>query len=220
MKCVYCQHHHIYLLSDGLQKCGRCKRKFSPAKLKRENRLLECFWQEMPITQASELCDVHYLTARNYYLKIRRAIAVYSDKIYHQHLHLVSEFDEYFYLPKSLKGTHDTVSKIENFLTLCFEEKVYTIMMPSPMRYTNVMDEALIGKFLRYHKVIKLQKSINAITAFWDFFEDFILKFRGVSHDEFYYYLKEAEFLFNHTKEEQIKILRKLMNVHYGSDLA
>ncbi|MDD5406357.1 MAG: hypothetical protein PHE73_05380 [Sulfurovaceae bacterium] len=151
---------------------------------------------------------------------MRRSIAAYADGVYNQHLHLVSEFDEYFYLPKSIRGNHDTVSKIENFLTLCFEEKIYNIMMPSPMRYTNVMDETLVGKFLRYHKVAKLQKSVNSITAFWDFFETFISKFRGVSHNEFYYYLKEAEFLFNYTKDEQLRILNELMGFHHSSDLA
>ncbi len=220
MKCIYCQHNHIYLLSDGLCKCSRCKRKFSPARLKREKKLLECFCQEMTATKASALCNVHYITARNYYLKIRHAIAAHADVIYNQNMHLVNEFDEYFYLPKNLRGDKDTVSKIENFLTLCFKEKIYTIMMPSPTRYANIMDKMLVGKFLRYHKVAKLQKSVNTITAFWDFFETFISKFRGVSHNEFYYYLKEAEFLFNYTKNEQIKILNELMGFHHGSDLS
>ena len=35
-------------------------------------------------------------------------------------------------------------------------------------------------------------------------------RFKGVDHTNFIYYLKEAEFRFNHTKEEQHQILGQI----------
>ena len=39
---------------------------------------------------------------------------------------------------------------------------------------------------------------------------DNLKKYKGVEEDNFYYYLKESEFKFNYTKDEQIEILRNL----------
>ena len=58
-------------------------------------------------------------------------------------------------------------------------------------------EKKLLSKFLRFNKAAKLKKSENNITKFWDFFEDFILRYKGVSSEQFIYYLKEAEWRFN-----------------------
>ena len=52
-------------------------------------------------------------------------------------------------------------------------------------------------KYLKFNKVAKLSTAQSTITKFWDYFEVFILQYKGVSDEQFIFYLKEAEWRFN-----------------------
>jgi len=93
-----------------------------------------------------------FATVQKYYEGFRRNIALYEDEAYQHNSHRVTGYDEYLYLPKSLKV------------------------------------EGNIGK---------LTKAQSTITQFWNYFETFILQYKGVSDEQFVFYLKEAEWRFN-----------------------
>ena len=57
------------------------------------------------------------------------------------------------------------------------------------------------SKFMMYNKISKLQKSQTIIVQFWQYFEESILKYKGISEENFFYYLKEIEFKFNCPRE-------------------
>ncbi len=71
--------------------------------------------------------------------------------------------------------------------------------MLSSMKNYSLYSEEEIKKFLRQSKIIKLQNRL-IIYQFWEYFENFIKKFRGVNENNFFLYLKEAEFRFNNFK--------------------
>jgi transposase-like protein len=112
----------------------------------------------------------------------------------------VTGYDEYLYLPKSLKA-QENIDKLQHFLTLSYDEKVYNIMMPRAKRSLLLSDEEqddkLLLKYLTFNKIAKLSKAQSTITRFWGFFEVFILQYKGVSDEQFIFYLKEAEWRFN-----------------------
>jgi len=157
---------------------------------------------------------MHFATIQKRYERFRHQIALYADKEYQKHAHLVNEYDEYLYLPKSLKAFDKNMNKLKHFLTLSYDEKVYNIMMPTIDRYNcnidNEEERKILSKFLRFNKVAKLQTMENTITQFWAFFEEFILKYKGVNSEQFFFYLKEAEFRFNYTGKEQREIFGSL----------
>jgi len=200
MKCLYCEHPYTYLLKDKQCKCGKCKRKFSPRKIVREQNLLRLFTEGNNARETSKQTGMHFSTVQKYFENFRRTIALNADEQYQRHSHLVTDYDEYLYLPKSLKPNKN-ISKLQHFLTLSYENKVYNLMMPTVQRYNfNTEDEQekkLLLKYLRFNKVSKLTKSQNTITKFWDYFESFILQYKGVSDEQFVFYLKEAEWRFN-----------------------
>ncbi|MDD2838965.1 MAG: transposase, partial [Sulfuricurvum sp.] len=66
------------------------------------------------------------------------------------------------------------------------------------------------SKFMRTSKIIKVSERYNTITRFWNFFESFIIPYKGVSNEFFPYYLKEAEFKFNFSYTVREKILTTL----------
>lgn len=207
MKCIYCEHPQTYLLGDGLRKCTKCLRKFSPKKVAREQKVLSLFIDGLNAREASKSTGMHFLTIQRHYQNFRKTITQYSDTQYKLHAHNVDEYDEYLYLPKSLKEFDKNIHKLQHFLTLSYENKVYNLMMPTIQHFQyDLQDEQenkLLSKYLRFNKVAKLKRTENTITKFWKFFERFILQYKGVSDEQFIYYLKEAEWRFNCGKEEQ-----------------
>ena len=87
--------------------------------------------------------------------------------------------------------------------------------MPSLSKYKNQFledgaDEAYFNEFSKYmmfNKISKIQKQNDLIQQFWIFFENEIKRYKGISSENFFYYLKEFEFKFNYTKEEQYQTL-------------
>jgi len=207
MKCIYCDHPQTYVLGDGLEKCTKCLRKFSPKKIAREQKVLSIFIDGSNAREASKLTGMHFLTIQKYYQNFRKTITHYSDTQYKLHAHNVDEYDEYLYLPKSLKEFDQNIHKLQHFLTLSYNNKVYNLMMPTIQHFhydlNDEQENKLLSKYLRFNKVAKLKTTENTITKFWSFFETFILQYKGVSDEQFIYYLKEAEWRFNCSKEEQ-----------------
>jgi transposase-like protein len=68
-------------------------------------------------------------------------------------------------------------------------------MLSDMKNYENLSDKEIKSLFLQ-SRIIKYQNHIQ-IYQFWEYFEAFIKKFRGVNKNNFFYYLKEAEFRFN-----------------------
>jgi transposase-like protein len=120
--------------------------------------------------------------------------------MYQYNSHLVTGYDEYLYLPKSLKIEKD-IDKLQHFLTMSYNHKVYNIMMPRAKRSLfeseDAQSEKLLLKYLKFNKIAKFSKAQTTITQFWDYFENFICKYKGVSDEQFIFYLKEAEWRFN-----------------------
>ncbi len=203
MKCIYCKHPQTYLLGDGLRKCSKCKRKFSPKKVAREQKLLDLFIEGYNAKEASKETGMHFATIQRHYENFRRTIALHADEQYRLHSEQVTEYDEYLYLPKSLKAEKQ-IHKLQHFLTLSYGNKVYNLMMPTIQRYNydpdDEQEKKLLLKYLRFNKVAKLTKTENTITKFWVFFEAFVLQYKGVSDAQFIFYLKEAEWRFNYGK--------------------
>ncbi len=200
MNCIYCEHPYTYALADKQQKCGKCKRKFSLRKLEREEILKKLFISGCNTRETSSETKMHFSTVQKHYEKFRRDIVLYADKMYRLNSHRVTGYNEYLYLPKSLK-IEENIHKLQHFFTMSYDDKVYNIMMPHTrnIHYDSKDEQSkkLLLKYLKFDKVAKLSKAQNTITRFWEYFEKFICKFKGVSDEQFIYYLKESEWRFN-----------------------
>ena len=103
-------------------------------------------------------------------------------------------------------------------MTFNYEDKVYNLLMPRLHRYKNqFLDDGIeetyfkeFSRFMMLNKISKIQKKENIIASFWIFFEESIVKYKGINKENFFYYLKEIEFKFNYTKIEQLSILEKI----------
>jgi len=217
MKCPYCNHSRTYLLKTYQRKCSLCQRKFSPQKYQREYNIAYCFCDDKSAKQCASELNLNYITVKKRYENYRRSIAVFLEEEYQGKSSI--EYDEYIYLPKSKKKIQKNIFDAQNFLTFCFDtSKVYNLLMPNLNRFkqellNDDMDELYFkefSKFMRFNKIAKISKKENTISQFWSFFENSITMYKGVSNENFIYYLKEFEFKFNYNKEQRKDILISL----------
>ena len=199
MSCVYCDHYILYKLKDGYYKCAKCKRKFSPKKIDRKAKILHAFLMELTPSKISEKYNFAYASVVKEIQHIREVMAkICEDEFLKKNE--ITEFDEYLYIPKTNKKNIHSIYKAQNFLTIDYEGKIYNILLNDMKVYEN-MDPEEIKKLMRQSHIIKIKQNIN-IPMFWEYFENFITKFKGIKKDKFFYYLKEAEFRFNKFKIE------------------
>lgn len=205
MKCIYCNHHHVYSLCDGLKKCAKCKRKFSPQKQLFIQNALKLFCQNINALQASKILNCSYLKISNIFNRFRHAISVFLENDFELNKDKIVEYEEFVYALNK-KNIYETQS------ILCFSDnqKIYTVLMPS-IALSQKLTGDEIKKFFLFHKFIKLQSNQTKINEFRSFFDLNIKSYRGVSKQNLLYYIKELEFKFNYTEQERIKILDKLI---------
>jgi len=205
VSCIYCNHYILYKLSDGNFKCAKCKRKFSIKKVDRKAKILKGFLDELSPKEISSKYNISYATVVKEIKHIRRVVANICEEEFLKKTE-IKEFEEYLYIPKSLKKDKNSIYKAQNFLTIDYGGKVYNILLSSMKNYDTFSPDE-IKSMLRQSKIIKIYEK-TTIKNFWTYFEDFIKKFKGVKEEEFFYYLKEAEFRFNNFKIEVSKILQ------------
>jgi len=217
MLCPYCNHCITYALKTEQRKCAKCKKKFSPKVIKRKIDIINSFCQNKSASQTAKEYNLNYTTVKKKYDLFRKLIANYLEKAYQNHQ--TQEYNEYIYLAKSKKKIKENIFDAQNFLTFSYgDNKVYNLLMPNLHRYkqqflSDGADEIYFkefSRFMMFNKIAKIKQRENIITRFWEFFENSMLKYKGVNNDNFFYYLKECEFKFNYLKEEQIKILNQL----------
>jgi len=209
MRCIYCQ-AKTYTLSNGYKKCKVCKRKFSPKKLQRKELIKSCFCKNYTINRCSKATNLNYVTILKEYSNIRQQIAIFMEEKFANKKEII-EYNEYIYLPLTKRDKKESIFDGFNFLTYNFDNKIYNILLPNLSRYKPILlqdraDEVYykeLEKFLySYH--ISNSKNSNLIKEFWQYFEDFMLKFNGINSDNFFYYLKEAEYKFNYDCQNQL----------------
>jgi hypothetical protein len=217
MKCISCNNTKLYKLKTGQLKCSVCKKKFSAKKIQKDVDAIECFTNNLTANQCAKKLGINYVSVKNRYEHIREHVANYLENEYKDKT--VLEYDEYIYFEKSKKKIKENIFDAQNFLTFQYEKKIYNLMMPNLHKYKQqLIDDDMqdiyfkeFSKFMMLNKISKTKKRENLITKFWIFFEDSILKYKGVNNKNFLYYLKEIEFKFNYERDEQKKILSLLL---------
>jgi len=218
IRCVHCG-GKLYRLKDGRVKCAACRRRYSPRQAAVRLRLIEAFCKDLTAKEAAESAGVSYLTAKNFYDRLRSPLLPWLEEAYARHRDEILEYDEYIYLDHTKRRDKRHIFDAHNFLTFDYGGKVYNILMPPLNRYKHsFLQDGLeelyydeFSKFLKIHRIAKLRSLDNTIVAFWRYFDDFMKKYKGVRPENFVYYLKEAEFKFNHPDpDERADCLRLL----------
>lgn len=218
MNCIYCNSKKLYKLKSGQLKCSYCKKKFSSKKITQRNMIVKYFCENYTANQTAKKLHINYATVKKQYDKFRELILAFSEQEYTNKD--IKQYDEYIYLEKSKKKIKENIFDAQNFITFNYENKIYNLLMPNLNRYKEqFLDDGMevvyfkeFSKFMMFNKISKIQKSENIIQRFWYYFEEEMLKYKGIDKENFILYLKECEFKFNYTKDEAIKILIQLLH--------
>lgn len=218
--CPFCGSKQLYIVSKTTIKCSTCKRKYSTKKLEIDLKCIEYFSNDISAKECAESLHVNYKTVKDRYMDLRKLITLHVEEQYISQETLFTEYDEYYFLPKNKRGKVKYLFDSIGILGQVYNETVYTIILPD--QFAHLRKGALINsdtnfaylkeysKYLNRYKIVHYKRFDSKIIRFWVFLEEKLLHFKGISRENFAFYLKEYEFKFNNEKDEQTKILWKL----------
>ena len=210
--------------------------KYSKLSKKKINRLIEAFALGLPALTAADHADVHRNTANRFYKRLRIRIA--RETINTKPLQGEIELDESYFggKRKGMRGRGAAHKQIvfgileRNGIvrTILVEDVSADTLMSEIEAHTEKGCVYYTDKFRSYNSLWRFGKHntidhakefrkesynhINGIEGFWSYAKRFLYKYNGVSKKNFFLYLKEIEWRFNHRKDRHIKeILKKLV---------
>lgn len=211
--CPFCGSKQLYIVSKTSLKCSTCKKKYSTKKLELDSKVIEFFCNDISAKECSQSLHVNYKPIQDRYMDFRKLIVLYIEERYKTEHSSFSEYDEYYFLPKNKRGKVKYLFESIGILGQLYGETVYTILLPD--QFSHLRKESIVNpevnfaylkeysKFLNRYKIVHYEKFDSKIIRFWVFLEEKLLHFKGISRENFAFYLKEYEFKFNYTKEEQ-----------------
>lgn len=236
-ECPKCGGHILYTLSDKRNKCRACGVKYSPGKLKKDLKVLHYFSLEIPANKAAKDLGLSYKNVRGKYMQYRREIASFLISQFDR-LTEKENYETSFFGGKESSQHGQSPGLKDRVLGLCEKDGlVFTTVAD------NVSAETLIEEIKKYADKgyilsadkFKSYKSLkcycNHVTArhrkrfgnnrrhashlegFWSFSKERLLKYHGISRDNFYLYMKEMEFRYNFRKEN---LFHKMVSIHFG----
>ena len=211
MICKNCKNQTFYTLADDYKKCKKCAKKYSLKKLKRDEDIINGFLQNITALELSKNLGLNYKTIKNRYDEIRAKIPQLLEDEYNSLPKDYSEYEEYYYFTqkqksKNIKSLYEAI----NIIGFYSNEKVYTLLMPNLKHRRESLSGSEYEEYLNWHKIYSKESYKTKLYDFWKYLEENLKKYKGIEEAYFFYYLKECEFRFNYSKEEQLEILTNL----------
>ena len=210
MICQNCNNTTFYTLANDYIKCKTCAKKYSLKKLQKDNLIIIQFCENKNALKISKELELNYKTVKDRFDIFRKRIALFLEHEYNHSIKDYNEYEEFYYIKeREKKKKKKSLSESINIMGFYSNKKVYTLLMPKIGRRAFDIEDGFI-QYLNWNKIHSLNSHQTNLNIFWKFLEDNLKKYKGVEEDNFFYYLKESEFKFNYTKDEQIEILRNL----------
>ena len=233
--CRNCKSKKLYHYKNQRVKCGRCNDRYYLKQISLDLWSLYYFSIESTANKTSKELEVNYRTILNRFNDYRRKLLEYQNRNF-QMLKGEIECDESYFggHRKYLRGR----SKSNKIIVLGLLErkgKIYTTVVENvkasslleeikgrsekgSVFYTDQFRSYKSLKFYRKHLLVDhLEKfadgknHINGIEGFWSYAKERLLKYHGVSKQNFILYLKELEFRFNNRKNNIFYLLNDII---------
>lgn len=214
------------------------KRLIARSKLsnRRLNQLIDFFALEVPALKAAHVLRINRHSAERVYQVIRQHLAAECER--RSPLRGEVEADESYFggHRKGLRG-RGAAGKVAVFGLLKRRGKVYTCPVPNVTRetlravirrkvpkgstiYSDQFSsyDGLITEGYRHYRIDHGQsfapsrrQHINGIENFWGYAKTKLKRYYGIPRSQFWLYLKEMEFRFNHRHEDLPLLIRRIL---------
>ncbi len=211
MICKNCKNQTFYTLANEYIKCKKCAKKYSLKKLKRNEQIINGFIKNKTALELSNELKLNYKTVKNRYDELRGKLPQFLEDEYNSLPKDYSDYEEYYYFTskqklKKIKSLYEAI----NIIGFYSNSKVYTLLMPNLKHRRESLSGSEYEKYLNWHKIYSKESYKTKLYDFWKYLEESLKKYKGIDYEYFFFYLKECEFRFNYSKEEQLEILKNL----------
>lgn len=233
--CIKCNNNKLYILKDNKVKCSKCKSYYSLNKISLDLWSLYYFSIETTANKVSKELNVNYKTVHSRYKFYRNKIYEYQNKTFHP-LKGEIECDESYFGGRRkgnrgrgsankiiVLGLLDRKGKIyttvvENVTAECLLKQIQDNSIKGSVFYTDKFKSYNSLKFYRKHLTIDHQNRfamgknhINGLEGFWSYAKERLLKYHGVSKNNFKLYLKEIEFRYNNRDKNMFNLFCEII---------
>ncbi len=205
-------------------------KKWSKLSNKTIGKLVDAFVLGIPSTQASVFAGVHRNTSSRFFKYIREQISLQCQSDSYSKLYGNIELDESYFggRRKGMRGRGANNKQIvfgilerqgmvrtiivSDVTALTLLEAIIKNTQKGSVYYTDQFKSyKSLGLFGKHHSInhskeFRRQKHnhINGIEGFWSYAKKFMMKYNGVSKQNFHLYMKEIEWRFNQRKHKDI----------------
>ncbi len=200
--------------------------------------LVRCFAQDLTALDTADLTGIHRNTVNRIFKRLRMRMAAVCQA--ESPLQGEVEVDESYFGPRRIPGKRGrgAAGKTIVFGLLKRGGKVYTEIIPNAKKAT--LQGVIRGKVelasiiytdswrgydglvdVGYDRHLRVRHAdnefangsnhINGIESFWSYAKRRLVKFNGVRRQDFYLFLKETEFRFNHRQTTLHKVFLRLL---------
>ena len=236
-ECPHCGETHLYQMSDNRFKCHNCFYKYSYKKLRNDFKILHYFSLEIPANKTAKDLGIGYKKVRRKYMQYRQEIYDYLQQEFNKLSGEIECDESYFGGRRKGNRGRGAAGKIKVFGMLERQGKIFTTIVDyvtaetlmneiksnsekGSVFYTDKFRSYKSLKFYGKHLTIDHNKyfknghrHINGLEGFWSFAKERLLKYHGVSKNNFLLYLKEMEFRYNYRNQ---KLYHLLINIHFS----
>ena len=200
-------------------------------------KILHYFSLEISANKAAKDIQCNYRKVSNKYKQYREEIIEFLNKEYKKLSGEIECDESYFGGRRKYRRGRGAYNKTKVFGMLERQGKIYTAIVNDVTAKT-LMNEIIkhsekgsvfyTDKFKSYKSLkfygkhiainhsktfVKARNHINGLEGFWSFAKERLLKYHGISKNNFHFYLKEMEFRYNYRKENIYHLLTK---IHFG----
>jgi len=214
-----------------------CHLKYSPKKFSDDFAILHYFSLEIPANKTAKDLGFSYNKVRGKYMQYRQDIYNFLQQEFNKLSGEIECDESYFGGRRKGNRGRGAAGKIKVFGMLERQGKIYTTIVDNvtaetlmneiknnsekgSVFYTDKFRSYKSLKFYGKHLTIDHNKyfknghrHINGLEGFWSFAKERLLKYHGVSKNNFLLYLKEMEFRYNYRKE---RLFHLLIKIHFS----
>lgn len=209
--CPFCKSLKIYKLQNNYIKCSKCLKKISLNKYFKDIEVIKYFCNDINALVCSKELNLNYKSVLNRYELFRKIIASYLEELHYSMPLDNSSYEEYYYFTtrqkqKKIKSLYDAI----NIIGFSTNNTVFTLLMPKLRKTFDEKSDESFEKYLNWRKINSDNLKRSHLKSFWDFLEESLKKYKGINEENFFYYLKECEFKYNFSKEDNLLQLQSL----------